>query len=517
MPLDKTLTDVYRHKLDLDKYHVFEALPGHFDTKYPKLVNFLQEYYKTLEEEGAATEALNDLLLNRDVTGAKVELLDFIANELLMGKPYYESFSDKRTSLQYSNLLYRSKGTEFSIKQFFRVFYGLDIEVRYGKDEVFYVGDPNREVMIFEGGGQSTGFNFPYTFRGSEIFVYLQDSQGEYVTLRQDVDYIREFSRSNIRLQPVDSAGLYLNPLTAASFDSADNPIYDSDSRLTYFGKTGYVPDGSSLKIESVRRSYSTIGTEVTLKRITDNKFYQLYGILISTPIGVPVWREAYKTFVHPAGMYLAGQVQINSIYDFNLGPQPSFIEPPPPIEVFSTAQVLKRNGRGLFTTSLSEIGPGPYGERIRTRVNDMFHPRNVAGWHTQYGSIYQADLIEARTLDDTYADLSNSINLLDEGKWYSYDSDGSGNRANIKFPITLDSGNNPIQWFIDELDTMRDNDAGLPKPRTLRNAYVNGDSDGRGNTSALGLNAPNLIQYVEFPLLPIDSDGTIHNPSGTS
>lgn len=505
MPLDKTLTDTYRQKLDLDKYHVYEALPGHFDTKYPKLVNFLQEYYKTLEEEGAAPEALNDLLLNRDVTGAKVELLDFIANELLMGKPYYESFQDKRTSLQYSNLLYRSKGTEFSIKQFFRVFYGLDIEVRYGKDEVFYVGDPNEEEMIFVGQGEEGGHNFPYTFMGSEINLYVQDSQGEYVPLRQGIDYTREFSAFNIRLTPVDSAGQYLNPLSSIGTDSSGVALYDSDDQLRFLNNTGYVPVGSNLKMVSETRSYSTIGSEVTLKRITDNKFYQLYGILISTPIGVPVWRQAYKTFVHPAGMYLAGEVQINSLYDFNLGPQPSFIEPPPPIDVFSTAQVLKRNGQGLFSTSITEIGPGPYGENIRTRVNDMTHPRNVGGWDTQYGSIYKADLIEGRTLDDSYADLSNIINYLDEDKWYGYDSDGSGNLTTIKFASDLrDSSTAPDTVFIrDRLATMAGSSSGR-----LKNAFLNGDSDGLGNTTMLGLNGQNLIQYTEYPLLPVDSDG---------
>ena len=108
MAIDKTLTDVYRRELDLDRYSVFEALPAHFDEKYPKLVNFLQEYYKTFEETNNPVEKLNDLLLSRDITGAKEELLTFISSELLLGKPYFESFNDKRTALQFSNLLYRS-------------------------------------------------------------------------------------------------------------------------------------------------------------------------------------------------------------------------------------------------------------------------------------------------------------------------------------------------------------------------------------------------------------------------
>jgi len=485
MPLDKTLTDRYRRNLDLDKYQVYEALPGHFDEKYPKLVKFLQEYYKTLEEKTNVAETLNDLLLNRDIAGAKVELLDFIANELLLGKPYYESFNDKRTSLQYSNLLYRSKGTEFSIKQFFRVFYGLDIEVRYGKDEVFYVGDPNQEEMIFAGNGEATGRNFPYTFKGSELLISVTDSNGDYVQLRQDIDYTVDFAKKSVVLQTLDSDGLLLEPAASNKFDSdgLGNPVIDSDSKISYLANNALLAPGQDLKIEATRRSYSTIGTELTLKRITNNEFYQLYGILISTPIGVPVWRDAYKTFVHPAGMYLAGQVQIDSIFDFNLGPQPSLIEPPPPVDVFGTAQVLKRNGRGLFSTSLTEIGPGPYGERIRTRVNDMRHPRNIANWHTQYRDLYQADNIEARTLDDTYADLSNTINLMDEDRWYGYDSDGSGLPTTIY--STYDSNVYPIQ--------REGGVAGYENWAALQGSH---------RDPLLDSNTPNLIQYTEYPNL---------------
>ena len=441
MSLDKTLTDIGRRKLDFDKYNVFEALPGHFDEKYPKLVNFLQEYYKTLEEGNNASEALNDLLLNRDITGAKVELLDFIANELLLGASYYESFEDKRTSLQYSNLLYRSKGTEFSIKQFFRVFFGIDVDVRYGKDEVFYVGDPAEEEMIFSDASKF-GNNFPYTFRGGTITVSMENSDGGFTELRQDVDYIQNFHQRLIELRPVDSAGLTLTNFDPATETATEG---DSDSKLSFLSKNGKVPSDTKLKLFTTTRTQTTIGTEITDKRLTNNKFYQLYGLLIETPIDVNVWKQAYKSFVHPAGMFLQGNVAITSIFDINIGPQPSFIEPPPPVDVFSNAQIIKGTGKGntggdanLFT-SISEIADGPFGERIRTRVNDLKHPTNIAGWHTQYRNIAQADLIEGRRLDDTYADLSNTINTLDEGRWYGYDS--AVGQSNIYTPDSDGAG----------------------------------------------------------------------------
>lgn len=419
MAFDKTLTDVYRREVDFERYTVFEALPGHFDDKYPELVKFLQEYYKSFEEDDSPTEKLNDLLLSRDITQAKTELLSFISNELLLGKPYFESFNDKRTALQYSNLLYRSKGTDFSIQQFFRIFYGLDVEIRLGKEEVFYVGDPSEEVLHYVGNGPESGSNFSYTFRGGDIVVEVQNDANEYVVLRQDTDFIIDFTNQVVVLL------------------QSGNSVDATDDSLNYLASTGYLQANKVLRITTTRDTSTSIGSDVTDKKITNDKFYQLYGLLISTPVGVSTWREAYKTFVHPAGMYLAGQVSITSVYDFNLGPQPSIIEPPPPILIEEEASIIS-GGRGLFRrgtfhTDVTEIGPGPDGYKIRTRVNDMFDPFRIGsnpdmqrGWDTQYPTIARADDINARTLDTTYGDLSNVINSIDENVYHGsyYDSD---------------------------------------------------------------------------------------------
>ena len=410
MAIDKTLTDVYRRELDFDRYTVFEALPGHFDEKYPALVKFLQEYFKSYEEDGAPTEKVNDLLLSRDITAAKEELLSFISNELLLGKPYFESFNDKRTALQFSNLLYRSKGTEFSIKQFFRIFYGLDVDVRYGKDEIFYVGQPSEEVLEYEGKGIFGGSNFAYTFREGTILVEMTDANGVYQTLNQDTDFILDFSNLSIILQKVSQEDKQAERISDVVFEE--------------FYEGGYVPVGSTLRITTSLDDLSAIGSEVSDKKLTNDKFVQLYALLISTPVGVSTWKEAYKTFVHPAGMYLAGQVSIVSVYEFPPIPSvPSSIQPPPPVVIVPEASIFRKAPlRSTLITDVSEIGPGPDGYMIRSRTNDMFRPNKIEGWHLQYENMTRADDINARTLDDTYGDLSTTINLIDEGFYHGYD-----------------------------------------------------------------------------------------------
>ena len=437
MPLDKTLTDNYRRKLDFDKYHVFEVLPGHFDDKYPELTKFLIKYYEALEENDMPTEALNDLLLSRDIVVAREEFLTFIANELLLGKPYFESFNDKRTALQYSNLLYRSKGTEYSIRQFFRIFYGFDIDVRYGKDEIFYIGDPLEELLIYEGEGRLGGSNFPYTFLGADVTVEVKNTKGEWVLLRQDLDYIMDFTNRFITLRRIDRTLVFVGTSSSEKVP-AEEYLAPNDEILREMNDNAWLPEDAELRIVTVRKTqYTTIGADVTDKKITNNKFYQLYALLIETPVGVSTWREAYKTFVHPAGMYLAGQVVILSEYDFNLGPQPSIIEPPPPVEIIERAPIFDKLFRksGILNTDITEIGPGPAdiqnrGAQIRTQTNDMFSYKNVEKWHLQYQSIHRADIVDARTFDEVAPDLSNTINLLDENNyhWSYYDSAWNSN-----------------------------------------------------------------------------------------
>lgn len=424
MSLDKTLSDTYRRDLKLDRYEVENTLPEHFDEKYPRLLNFLQEYYKSLEGSDNPSSEIKELMSARDIVETKEEFLSFVSSELLLGKPYFESFNDKRSALQYSSLMYRSKGTEFSIKQFFRIFYSVDSEVQYGREETFYIGKPKNDTAVYRGVSRPERF-FDITFPQGTVVVVSTSPSNQTTVLEEGLHYRIDYAQNKIVL---------------LAHDDLDAPNSD-----------GYLREGWELKIETSLREQSAIGVEVTDKRITDNKFYQLYGISVASPISVNIWEEAYKTFVHPAGMFLKGQVSINSLYrnqdqlpreewqiSDGLGSMPpAFIQPPPPLLIESSSRVMGNSGLGLHTSTRAEIGPGPNGYKVLSRINDQQSPHTVGGWHTQYESLSSADDINARTLDDTYADMSNTINLVDENVWHfdylhPVDSDGAGNRTPI-------------------------------------------------------------------------------------
>ncbi len=422
MSLDKTLSDTYRRDLKFDRYEVYGALPEHFDDKYTKLVNFLEKYYESLEEPNNPVSDIKDLMSVRDITQTKEEFLPFISNELLLGKPYFESFTDKRSALQFSSLLYRSKGTEFSIKQFFRIFFSVDIGVIYGNDATFSIGAPNRETLEYIGSNLEERY-FDFTFANGVVDVLFGDD-----------------------LQPMTQGTHY-----EVLYDSKQVVLLEHND-ADFNTRDGFLPEGVKIHIETSVPDSSAIGSDVTDRKITDNGFYQRYGISINTPLSVKLWREAYKTFVHPAGMFLSGQVSLSSEYEFGqqsplppwwnsskLGSMPdAIIQPPPPVLLEASAPVmLAQGGMGLHTTSYAEIGPGPNGYKVLSRINDQVKPQTVENWHTQYSSLSAADDINARTLDDTYADMSNTINLVDEDVWhYDYlhpvDSDGAGNRTPI-------------------------------------------------------------------------------------
>lgn len=212
MARDYTLRDNFRRNYTFTDYHkVDQVLPDHFKVDYPKLIKLLEYYNQFEDSDQSPARLVHDVITARDITATDLSLLSLVEDELLLGQSYFEGFSNKRAAAKYSNTLYRSKGTLYSIQQFFRTFFNFTPEVRYTKEDRFIVGD-----------------------------------------------------------------------------------------------------------------NESRIGPE-SQKYITDDKLYQVFAILIKADIPVTEWREAYKLFVHPAGMYFGGQVLIEGVGSLSLATMPDF------------------------------------------------------------------------------------------------------------------------------------------------------------------------------------------------
>jgi hypothetical protein len=478
--LSKT-TESSRSFTLLEKYPVFENLPAYFELEYPKFVAFIKKYYEFLSDYNP-TQLIEDKQFMRDFVEIEEDLLRVMSKELLLGRDYYDTFIDKRTAVQMSNPIYRAKGTHYSIQQFFRVFFGFDVDIRYGRNEVFLVGDPNRELLELTAKINDRGVRYPtdkirFNFDDGTIAVYVTADKpmenirdGLYVTndynevtekynpyvidpddyvlpywveiidivfhqLREDVDYIIRYAEKTIQ------------------FIQNDNPIYD-DPWLNELAETGVMPLGQTVRVD-IHREFpagSSIGDEMDEKMITNNGFYQMFALAIRSPRSIKSWREAYKDFVHPAGMYLEGDVLLESS-DKLFGKQPDVDMEQYRLPVHETAELMAfisthiteldidkytqayqtyahqgftENDRNPYDEYLYDSGTERWAEErldsdrpdrvFRTRVNDLKNEvwtlEEIAG---QYIDMERFDDIEPRRFDEVVTDMSQIINTLDE------------------------------------------------------------------------------------------------------
>lgn len=139
--VDRTLIDIGRREPNIREYVIEEALSQHIVESYPNFVKFLEGYFEFEETIESPSHLIQELFYTRDITQTDLKLLSFIEDELLLGQSYFEGFQDKRAAAKYSSTLYRSKGTKYSIQQFFRTFFAIDPDVVYTKEQIFNVGE----------------------------------------------------------------------------------------------------------------------------------------------------------------------------------------------------------------------------------------------------------------------------------------------------------------------------------------------------------------------------------------
>lgn len=89
--------------------------------------------------------------------------------------------------------------------------------------------------------------------------------------------------------------------------------------------------------------SASAIGPD-SVRYLTDDKLYQTFALLIKTGVPISKWREVFKLFSHPAGMYLGGEVAITDILNIEVLLQDyvSLLSPSPEYTIGGTLATLE-------------------------------------------------------------------------------------------------------------------------------------------------------------------------------
>lgn len=144
-----------RANVKLHNSQVSELLPDFFDSEYPLLVKFLERYYAyTKEDDSISYEAkIKELFDLRDITTTELDALDYLLREVGSGVDHTifpEEIREERARLSARLLakFYRTKGTQNSAEQFFKMFFNEDVEVSYPKQNIFYLNDKPGNSLI---------------------------------------------------------------------------------------------------------------------------------------------------------------------------------------------------------------------------------------------------------------------------------------------------------------------------------------------------------------------------------
>jgi hypothetical protein len=256
-----------------------------------------------------------------DLTVIDEKFLANMEQSLLLGQNSFKGLNDSRLALKLSNMLYKSKGTRFSVEQFFRIFFGEEVEVVYTKENVFIVNE-------------------------------------------------------------------------------------------------------------------SEIGFE-SLRYIIDDKLYQTFAILIKTGIAIAEWIDLYKLFVHPAGIYVGGQVLLSSVARVWPGPPTAFMPfaeddntvIATDVEALATMGTALRPTDNVTAFVFDSVGTPWYRISLQNTI-DMYDSVTVGVLDTQYNNIGEIMSAHSPTFDmDSVAPdlrtikVSNTFETMDQYAFKYLDS----------------------------------------------------------------------------------------------
>jgi hypothetical protein len=121
-------------------YLIDSLFPDHVAANYPRLIEFAKIFFQYLNEENKSSYYQNTLYLQRDLREQDPEFAEYIKRELgILTKSDYAA----DPKIFYDNIvqIWQSKGSEESIKSFFRIFLGDEVTIYYPWESVLIPSD----------------------------------------------------------------------------------------------------------------------------------------------------------------------------------------------------------------------------------------------------------------------------------------------------------------------------------------------------------------------------------------
>ena len=266
---------------------VRDALPEHFVQDYPKLVTFLEKYYDYLDSDGASSfdYKLKPIYQTRDTQSTPENLLTNLISEIAAGNTG-DNFIDPSFYAQRIHELHRTKGSRFSIEEFFRAFFQQNVQVEYPKRDIFTLGHDSAGPLSKIGAESNKFIRNNELYQVFSILVKSAISQSTWLELYKKFVHPAGFYIAGSVVTDVEAVGTISAPL--AGIDSGTGPtllsqvsqtvlapftqlsaLFDSDGTTFRSRLDEKVNEYQSLTAQELEKFYSNIDEITTVKSFT--------------------------------------------------------------------------------------------------------------------------------------------------------------------------------------------------------------------------------------------------------
>ena len=227
-------------------------IPGQLRTDAAELIKFIEEYYRLSNNTGNPSNLVNDFLREHDIDSVTDPFFTGIQNLIAKTIPNSNVF-DRQTLYKRIIDFYSLRGSEVSVKAFFKIFYNQNSSVSYPKNDL------------------------------------LKPSSGNF--FREQLNYNGWYAARKM--------------YTAAEMlplDSWNNPNI-TDFQTSETGQSSV--NWTASRIESGGNGYidtNGFASESRLK-LQDSYFWQDYSYVVYNSMTSDVWSNNFLRLVHPAGL----------------------------------------------------------------------------------------------------------------------------------------------------------------------------------------------------------------------
>lgn len=312
------------------------------------------------------------------------------------------------------------------------------------------LNDNNRRFLNFSTSKVTEVLPEYYTQDNPKLISFLEkyydyldsDATTSFKTEINNLFAIRDIGETEIKFldQMVREVG---NGLQVASF-------FEQPRLMTRLLSQFYISKGSLVSVEGFFRAFfnsevaieypknqifiigdSKIGPE-SLKFITDDKLYQTFSVLIKSGVSVADYEQLYKTFVHPAGFYFAGQTQLETESEIDLNLMPGGEDPQEVADVDLTIVSAASTPAAAQFDQLTGLYDSD-GVAIRVNLDEIittYKDATISDLTGIYDNLYQVVDPNSFTTDDSAdpvgPDTSLTFEKMDNSMFTRYTSDSS-------------------------------------------------------------------------------------------